>query len=197
MGERVMEERKLKELMNRRKEKGASYWKSAFMLVVSELDRNGQRVIRRCIRLNEAQNLNYPDSYMSLDPDGQVFAADRGNGKEGKYKSFGRMRARKRLLAVSEPTYGQIHVDTETQDLGGTYLLLDSDDRVFVADPVNDRVILFDPDLKWNQTLFLNRTEKEEQRALGPLKLCYNKEMKQMIVGRYFGGVYIYTLSRN
>jgi len=81
----------------------------------------------------------------------------------------------------------------KTQQLAhNCYLSIDSDDRVFVADPVNDRVILLDSDLKWNRILCPTGEEKEEQR-----RLFYDEEMKQLIVGGGFSHnsqVNVYTL---
>ena len=75
---------------------------------------------------------------------------------------------------------------------------LDSDDRVFVADTENDSVILLDSDLKWNRILCSIKEEKKDGRKRWPRRLCYDEEIKQLIVGRPFGdGVNVYSLSRN
>ena len=76
------------------------------------------------------------------------------------------------------------------------YLSLDSDDRVFVVDTHNDRVILLDSDLKWNRILCPTRGESEEMISRGTYRLWYDKEMKQLIVGNFYG-FNVYTLSRN
>jgi len=73
------------------------------------------------------------------------------------------------------------------------YLLIDSDDRVFVADRYNDRVIILDSDLKWNRILCPTK-EKAETRILSPWRLCYDEKKKQSIV--VGNGVDVYTLSR-
>ena len=105
-------------------------------VVVSELSRVGQIVVRRFIPSNEAHQLNL---------------------------------------------YG--------------YLSLDSDDRVFVADKENARVILLDSDLNLNRTLSPT-SEGKNTRIRGPWRLCYDKDMKQLIIGD-FQGFQVYTLSRN
>ena len=87
----------------------------------------------------------------------------------------------------------------ETQKLFDCrYLLVDSDDRVFVTDIEGGKVILLDSDLKWNRILCPTREEKEEQDITLPVSLLYDEEMKQLIVGGFFEGhVNVYTLSRN
>jgi len=79
-------------------------------------------------------------------------------------------------------------------------LALDSDDQVCATDRANDRVILFDSDLKWNRIICLTKNEdneeEEEGRAFMPQTLCYDDEKKQLIVGGYGGLVNIYTFSR-
>ena len=61
----------------------------------------------------------------------------------------------------------------ETQKLNDPrYLSLDSDDRVFVADTGNDRVILLDSDLKWNRILCPTKEEEEETKIRMPWRLC-------------------------
>jgi len=124
------------------KEKGAC-WSSRkeleTRLVVSELSRDGQMVIRRFVPSSETQELKY-----------------------------------------------------------GDYLSLDAEDRVFVADSKNDRVVLLDSDLKWNQILCPTQIEKEEATIRQPRRLCYDDERKQLIVGGYLEDIVnIYTLSGN
>src|SRR6218665_2720817 len=89
----------------------------------------------------------------------------------------------------------------ETQQLSHCkYLLIDSDDRVFVADADNHRVILLYSDLKWNQILCPTKKDEEEQNLMWPYmcSLFYDEEMKQLIVGGYIKGhINVYTLSRN
>jgi len=109
-------------------------------LVISELTRDGQMVIRRLIPLGETQQLNYSGNYLSLDSDDRVFVADRGNG----------------------------------------------------------RVILLDSDLNWKQSLCPTKDEKEETRIQEPWRLCYDEEMKQLIVGGFLGKILnVYTLNKN
>lgn len=51
---------------------------------------------------------------------------------------------------------------TETQKLNfPTYLSLDSDDRVFVTDDTNNRIILLDSDLEWNKVNYPKREQNE------------------------------------
>src|SRR6218665_2004219 len=87
----------------------------------------------------------------------------------------------------------------ETQQLNNCeYLLIDSDDRVFVVDEGNHRVILLDSDLKWNQILCPTKKDEEEQNIRWPRNLFYDEEMKRLIVCRYSNGhINVYTLSRN
>src|SRR6218665_1426547 len=92
----------------------------------------------------------------------------------------------KRKWAVSELTRdGQMVIcrfipSEETQELyHPEYLSLDSDDRVFIADQWNHRVILLDSDLKWNRILC---PTKEETNIPYPLRLCYDEENKQLLV---------------
>jgi len=86
----------------------------------------------------------------------------------------------------------------KTQQLGFyPRLSIDSDDRVFVASPGNDRVCLLDSDLKWNRILCPTGEEKEEQVIIGSRHFFYDEEMKQLIVGREFSDnsqVNVYTL---
>ena len=87
----------------------------------------------------------------------------------------------------------------ETQQLNDCkYLLIDSDDRIFVADEGNDRVILLDSDLKWNQILCQRKKDEEEQNIRWPYSLFCDEEMKRLIVCGYLRGhINVYTLSRN
>src|SRR6218665_454982 len=87
----------------------------------------------------------------------------------------------------------------ETLRLDGRYLLIDSDDRVFLSDEDGDTVILLDSDLKWNRILCQTKEEKEEQILFEPWKLFYDEATKQLIVGGYWRGyaVNVYTLSLN
>ena len=124
-------------------------------------------------------------------------------GKSGSIK-----RKRKMVLVVSELTRdGQVVVrrfilSNETQELFDfSYLSIDVDDRVFVANPVNDTVVLLDSDLKWNRIMCPTTEEKEEQVIKGPWRLFYDQEMKQLIVAggclRVKNQVNVYTLSLN
>lgn len=78
------------------------------------------------------------------------------------------------------------------------YLSLDSDDRVFVADYLTNRVILLDSDLKCNRILCPTKEEEEEgANIVQPHRLCYDEEEKQLIVGgtNFLGeGIQVYTL---
>lgn len=76
-----------------------------------------------------------------------------------------------------------------------SYLALDDDDRVFVADNGNGRVILLDFDLTWNRILCPVKEETKETKMLCPNTLYFDKDKKQLIVGGVFG-VNVYTLSR-
>ena len=110
------------------------------------------------------------------------------------------------MLVVSEYTRdGEVlirrHVPSnEQREMGHNsyYLSLDSDDRVLVADTGNDRVILLDSDLKWNRILCSSKEDTEDTEIKKLSKLCYDKEMKQLIVlGNHMNEVNIYTLRRN
>jgi len=127
---------------------------------------------------------------------------ERLDGKEGKRGSSGLRMLTK--LVVSELTRdGQMVIrrynpsDKTQQMYYSRYISLDSDDRVFVADHGNHRVILLDSDLKWNRILCPTEEEKEETMIREPGRLCYDEEMKQLIVGRILGKeVNVYTLRR-
>ena len=138
--EKVMEEVKHKVRLERKKRKVGSYGRRKdVILVVSELDRDGQMVNRRFIPSNEPRQLNF----------------------------------------------------------NGYYLSLDSDDRVFMTDRESGRVILLASDLKWNRILCPTKEENEATRIREPFRLCYDKEMKQLIVGGYDRtDVNVYTLIR-
>lgn len=111
----------------------------------------------------------------------------------------------RRMYAVSELSRdGQTVIrrfipSNEAQQLNRPeYLSLDSEDRVFVADLGNDRVVLLDSDLKWDRIIYSSAEESEEMRIPQPGRLCYDKDMKQLIVAEYFGSkVNVYNLSRN
>jgi len=109
-----------------------------WLIVMSEVSRDGQTVVRRFIPSNEKQKLNRPE-----------------------------------------------------------YILLDSDDRVFVADTENNRVILLDSDLRWNRIICPTNEEKEVRRPIpSPCRLCYDEEMKQLIIlGSFENGANVYTFS--
>jgi len=127
---------------------------------------------------------------------------DHLNRKEGKRVSSIRQMIKK--LIVSKLTRdGQIVIrrlipSTESHEVNDpAYLSIDSDDRVFVADYSNNRVILLDSDLQWNRILCPTSEENEDTRILLPNSLCYDEEMKQLIVGGEFRNqVNLYTLSR-
>lgn len=77
------------------------------------------------------------------------------------------------------------------------YFVLNSDDRVLVADTENNRVILLDSDLKWTRSICPTNEEKETRIKL-PCRLCYDEDMKQLITGGFYNNhVYIYTISQN
>ena len=93
----------------------------------------------------------------------------------------------------------------ETQKLKNPrYITLDSNDQVFVTDTGNDRVILLDPDLKWNRILCSSNDEhheeeEEETKIRRPLRSYYDERQKQLIVGGgyfYLGGFNIYAVRR-
>src|SRR6218665_4002255 len=123
--------------------------------------------------------------------------------KEGKGES--NRRRQEMASMISELTRdGQMVIrrfipSDETQQLNYCqYLLIDSDDRVFVADEGNRRVILLDSDLKWNQILCPTKKDEKEQNIRCPYNLFYDEEMKRLIDGEYFKGhINVYTLSRN
>lgn len=82
------------------------------------------------------------------------------------------------------------------------YISLDSDDRVFVTDNWNHRVILLDSDLRWNQIICSASEEKEETNIPETRRLYYDAEMKLLIIGGLLGTCRpnefdIYTLSRS
>ena len=87
-------------------------------------------------------------------------------------------------------------VNKEQRLRGHSFISLDSDDRVFVIDPGNQRVILLDSNLKWNQVLC--PVTEQETKIVRPLKLFYDGEKKQLIVGGCSEGegVNVYNLSR-
>ena len=79
-----------------------------------------------------------------------------------------------------------------------SFLSLDSDDRVFVADKDNEKVTLFDSDLKWNRILCPTEVEKGKEKVIMPDGMFYDERKKQLIVGGLMDqefGVNIYTLS--
>jgi len=117
---------------------GSNWIRWDTMLVVSELNRDGKTVMRRCIDPNERRHL---DHY-------------------------------------------------------GYDLSLDSDDRIFMTNSHHNRVGFLDSGLRWNRILYSARGEKEEGRIRQPFRLCYDEEMKQLIVlGHNTSDVNVYTLS--
>lgn len=71
------------------------------------------------------------------------------------------------------------------------YLCVDSSDRIFVADTQNDRVILFDSNLRWSQILISakeeggdggQQRETREQNLRRPRRLFYSEATKQLVV---------------
>jgi len=86
----------------------------------------------------------------------------------------------------------------ETQELNHPcYLALDSDDRVFVADGENERVILLNSDLNWIRSICWTKDENDAEISM-PHRLCYDKVEKQLIVaGNIDGeGVNIYSVDQ-
>src|SRR6218665_391892 len=75
-----------------------------------------------------------------------------------------------------------------------SYLSLDSNDQVFVAEADNMRVILLDSELKWNRVLRTRTGETESMKRM-PLRVCYDENKRQLI----FAGdeIYVYNLSQN
>lgn len=71
-------------------------------------------------------------------------------------------------------------------------LSLDANDRVFVVDFYNHRVVLLESDLRWGQTLLREDTDGTQV----PLKLCYDRNKKQLVVGhdRLGGAIDVYRL---
>src|SRR6218665_3462800 len=127
--------------------------------------------------------------------------------------------SRERQWIVSELTRdGQIVVRrfiprNETQKLNRPeHILLDSNDRVFIADTRNHRVILLDSDLNWFRVICpqINKEEDEdnddkladniEQTMIrSPQRLCYDEEQKKLIVAGKFiwlDVINVYSLSR-
>lgn len=79
------------------------------------------------------------------------------------------------------------------------YISLDSDDRVFVADGWNHRVILLDYDLTlWNR-IHLPKYDKTPSWSSYPWRVCYDEEKRQLVIGELdvLGRVNVYTLTRN
>lgn len=83
----------------------------------------------------------------------------------------------------------------QTQQLNNPcYISLDSGDRVFVADTMNNRVILLNSDLRWNRILC--PTRDEGKIIFRSWRLFHDKEKNQLIVGGLNRGVNVYRLSR-
>src|SRR6218665_1979390 len=84
---------------------------------------------------------------------------------------------------------------TKTQELSSVcYLALDSDDRVFVAEADNRRVILLNSDL--SSIRILCPTEDEDVGTIAPHRLCYDKVERQLVVAGFFrgDGLHIYSI---
>lgn len=68
----------------------------------------------------------------------------------------------------------------------GGYLAMDSDDRVFVADIGNNRVILLNSDLKWDRILVPTQDEVDETNGkkvlLLPCRILYDEQSQQLVV---------------
>lgn len=79
---------------------------------------------------------------------------------------------------------------------GPLHLLLDSDDRAFIADFGNDRVVVFDSYFSEHQVLLT----EEKDEIFGPLGMCYDREKQQLMVAHGAGlngatQVFIYGLT--
>jgi len=75
------------------------------------------------------------------------------------------------------------------------YVLLDTDDQVFVADTGNNRVILLDSDLRWNR-IICPTNEENNSIILSPDRMFYDEEMKQLIISGYsVNGANVYNFS--
>ena len=123
---------------------------------------------------------------------------DFGNTTEPKAKE-------KRMFVISKLTRdGRLVVrrfipQNKTQQLKGPYYLeLDSDDRVFVVDDVNNRVMLLDSDLSWMQIICPSEGKDRTIRTPYRPRLCYDKVERQLIVAgcsnRY--GFQVYGIER-
>lgn len=86
--------------------------------------------------------------------------------------------------------------ENDEQRTGGR-LCVDSNDRVFVADTYNHRVILLDSNLLWKQVLISTIEQKDEENMKTavrfPDNLYYDEANKEIgVCGIY--GVYVYTI---
>lgn len=120
--------------------------------------------------------------------------------ESGESRSIARMRKAKWGICVltrdGQMVISRFIPSNKTEKLDDPkYLSVDSDDRVFLADYTNRRVILLQANLKWNRILCPTNNEN-----ILPWRLCYDQEKKELLVGGrdlYLGdGVRIYTLSR-
>lgn len=112
---------------------------------------------------------------------------------------------RDRKWIVSELTSdGQVVIrrfipSNATQKLNfPTYLSLDSDDRVFISDDMNRRIILLDSDLAWNKVICPTHEENEKWMDFRPKRCCYDEAKQQLIVGASSqeDGINVYTFDR-
>lgn len=69
------------------------------------------------------------------------------------------------------------------------YLTLDSDDRIFVTDFDDNRVVMLDSDLSWIRVLLTKDVDAIEY----PERLFFDKKKKQLMIG-HVDGVDVYTL---
>lgn len=82
------------------------------------------------------------------------------------------------------------------------YLCIASDDRVFVADGFNSRVILLDSNFRTKQILISTNKEKSSEKCdktifQNPEKCSYDEETKQLVVmGEFSKTAYVYTLKK-
>jgi len=117
-------------------------------------------------------------------------------------ETAGPKKEKKQMFVVSKVTRdGRLVVrrflpQNMTQELNyPRYLALDSDDRVFVADEENNRVVFLDSDLSWIRILC--PIEDEVKAIWTPHRLCYDKVERQLVVaGLLRRAVNVYRIDR-
>ena len=129
-----------------------------------------------------------------------------GKGNESSWKELGMTWVISELTRDGQMVIRRFVFSNEKQKLKFPwYMTLDSDDRVFVAEQGNWRVILMDSNMKWNRIVCptfeeeAGRKEEDVDKRYFE-RMCYDDENKQLIVGgdSHLGqGVNVYTLSRN